>query len=147
MGLFSWRTLDTDRSIPCVGANRDVFTVYLLDNKGNKWEENAYDGYGEFGGKDYHELLAEMNGLESDRDAGIDLAFKYNIKGGGEWYDASTNTKVKILWPNLVENSKWLWINKENESCEYQGYFYDGCEECEENSRWYDYCPECGNEL
>ncbi len=41
--------------------------------------ENDYEGYGVFGGKDYYELLDEMNrdtsGARGDRDSGIDIAF------------------------------------------------------------------------
>ena len=65
MGFFSWKTQDTDRSIPNRWSTRKPFTVVMLDDKGNKWFEQNYDGYGRFGGKDYYELLAEMNGLVS----------------------------------------------------------------------------------
>ena len=34
----------------------------MTDDKGNRWEESNYDGYGVFGGKDYYALLDEMNG-------------------------------------------------------------------------------------
>ena len=30
-----------------------VFTVYLHDDKGRKWQEDNYEGYGVFGGKDF----------------------------------------------------------------------------------------------
>jgi len=33
----------------------------MKDNKGNSWKEDDYKGYGEFGGKNYYELLTEMN--------------------------------------------------------------------------------------
>ena len=36
----------------------------MLDNKGNVWTEDNYEGYGVFGGKDYYELLAELQSLE-----------------------------------------------------------------------------------
>lgn len=60
MGCFSWFTMDTHHRI----VNCDLYTVYLVDDKGNKWKENCYEGYGVFGGKDFYELLAEMNGYE-----------------------------------------------------------------------------------
>jgi hypothetical protein len=100
MGFFSWRTQDTDVSIANQHSTRDTFTVVMLDDKGNKWYEQNYDGYGVFGGKDYYELLAEMNGwvsvsdeydTEGMRMRGIELAFKtgkagetYNIGGRNE---------------------------------------------------------------
>ena len=71
MGQFSWFTQDTNRRI----VNGEEHTYYMTDNKGNHWQEDCYEGYGEFGGKDYYELLAEMNGYGPDRNKGIDLAF------------------------------------------------------------------------
>lgn len=58
MGQFSWFTMDTHHRI----VNGEEHTVYLVDDKGNKWKEERYEGYGVFGGKDFYELLAEMNG-------------------------------------------------------------------------------------
>ena len=75
MGFFSWHTNDTDRSIANKYSGRTTFNVYMRDNKGNVWVESDYEGYGRFGGKDYYELLAEMNGLGSDRETGIWLQF------------------------------------------------------------------------
>ena len=88
MGFFSWNTQDTDKSIANQYSNRKTFRVQMMDNKGNVWTEDNYDGYGRFGGKDYYELLAEMNGFTSDktgdeytdeaRGDGITLAFDGN---------------------------------------------------------------------
>ena len=124
MGFFSWKTLDTNRSIANVYSRRNTFTVYMHDDKGNKWREDSYEGYGEFGGKDYYELLAEMNGVTCDyvgedytdymRDKGIDIAFDDNPSG---YY------KEGVRYPNLVEGLHWQYVNECNESCEAQGYF------------------------
>ena len=62
MGMFSWHTNDTKRVI-WVSGYKQTSTVYLIDNKGNQWKEDNYQGYGVFGGKDYYELMAEMNGF------------------------------------------------------------------------------------
>lgn len=94
MGMFSWYTQDTNRQI-VVG---EKMKVVMTDNKGHKWVEKCYDGYGEFGGKDYYELLAEMNGLGSDREAGIELAFKGSPHG----------TNPDCLHPSLTESGKWM---------------------------------------
>lgn len=79
MGFFSWKTQDTNRSIANIYSNKPTFKVIMLDNKGNKWVEENYEGYGEFGGKDFYVLLAEMNDVKGDfetlRSAGIDLYF------------------------------------------------------------------------
>lgn len=109
MGFFSWKTQDTDRSIANVHSKRMPFTVYMVDNKGNRWREDSYDGYGVFGGKDYYELVDEMNGGSGDREAGIKLAF-----GKGQ----------RVLFPSLTTNGMW-YGGDEPENCEAQGFFYD----------------------
>lgn len=113
MGFFSWNTQDTDRSIANKYSNRKPFTVYMHDDKGNVWKEDDYEGYGKFGGKDFYELVSEMNGGDSDRHAGIDMAFVNHMP----------NPNIK--YPNLTETPDWTWIYEEPENCEYQGYFYD----------------------
>ena len=127
MGFFSWNTQDTDRSIANEHSNRKTFRVQMMDNKGNVWTESEYDGYGRFGGKDYYELLAEMNGFTSDktgdeytdeaRGFGINVAFKDNGSG--------IATKG-VLYPNLIEQADgWFYNESGPDNCEYQGYFYD----------------------
>jgi len=93
----------------------------MRDNKGNVWVEEDYEGYGRFGGKDYYELLAEMNGLGSDRNKGLWL--QYDSKG------------INIIYPALFEafegaDSQWEdYRGVAPEDCEYQGYFYDDDDE------------------
>ena len=127
MGFFSWNTMDTDNSIANEHSNRKTFRVQMMDNKGNVWTEDNYDGYGRFGGKDFYELLAEMNGFESDktgdeytdeaRGFGINLAFKDNGSG---------IATEGVYYPNLVEQAKgWVYEMGGPDNCEYQGYFYD----------------------
>jgi hypothetical protein len=72
-GQFSWMTQDTGQQIGSQDEN--MIPVYMFDDKGKYYYENNYDGYGVFGGKDYYELLDQMNGGKGDRDRGIDLAF------------------------------------------------------------------------
>ena len=123
MGFFSWKTQDTDRSIPNNYSIRKTFRVQMLDNKGNVWTEDNYEGYGVFGGKDYYELLAEMNGVtdkDTDRlrNAGIDLAFSKGNHSGVATED--------VLYPNLIEMADgWNYLPAGPDSCEYQGFFYD----------------------
>ena len=127
MGFFSWNTQDTDRSIANEHSNRKTFRVQMIDNKGNVWTEDDYEGYGRFGGKDYYELLAEMNGFTSDktgneytdeaRGFGIDIAFKDNGSG------VATEG---VYYPNLIEKADgWVYEMGGPDSCDYQGYFYD----------------------
>ena len=65
MGMFSWLTNDTGESVTNRYTDEGALPVYLHDNEGNVWHEPDYEGYGEFGGVDYYELLAKMNGLST----------------------------------------------------------------------------------
>ena len=136
MGFFSWKTMDTDKSISNNYSSRGAFKVEMLDDKGNVWTEPNYEGYGVFGGKEYYELLAEMNGVTSDlegeaytdymRGEGISIAFKDN--GSGDHTFA-------VKYPNLVEEAKgWRYNYYGPDSCPEQGYFYDD----ENNDYWDD---------
>jgi hypothetical protein len=89
-GQFSWFTQDTNQQIGSEDENTLPF-VYMHDDKGNKWLEKRYEGYGVFGGKDYYELLDQMNGGSGDRSEGIRLAFD----------DAAVNAG-KIKFPALT---------------------------------------------
>lgn len=62
MGAFSWCTSDTKKSIPCCSPFEDLpGTVYLLNPFGEPYKETAYEGYGEFGGRDVYDLVVEWN--------------------------------------------------------------------------------------
>ena len=114
MGFFSWKTQDTGKSIANSFSDRETFKVVMTDNKNNQWIEENYEGYGVFGGKDFYQLLAEMNNLpitgdvEHDRLLGIDLAF----------------SEEPFISPNLSETDNWKWENRHPLECEEQGYFY-----------------------
>ena len=105
-GQFSWFTQDSEEQI---GSERmNTIDVWMYDNEGNSWYEKRYEGYGVFGGMDYYELLAKMNGYSEEdlrkgqemRDLGIDLAFKkLKTKDRGN----------KVLFPALVANGKYNW--------------------------------------
>jgi len=131
MGFFSWKTMDTDKSISNDYSSRGTFRVQMMDDKGNIWTEDNYEGYGVFGGKDYYELLAEMNGATSEfegekytdymRSEGIGMAFKDNGSG---------DRTFGIKYPNLVEMADgWSYEHWGPESCPDQGYFYNDEEE------------------
>jgi len=109
-GQFSWMAQDTGEQIGSERENR--ITVYMYDNEGNQYKEAKYDGYGEFGGMDYYELLARMNGYTEEdleavkgpfkelRQLGIDVAFdKLPTKDKGR----------KVLFPALVTDPRYNW--------------------------------------
>lgn len=69
-------------------------------------ETKVYNGYGDFGGKDYYVFLAEINGLTLEqfdgdenkmRDAGIELAFKDDTHG----------VKSDCKYPSLCTDGNW----------------------------------------
>lgn len=145
MGFFSWKTMDTDRSISNDHSIKKSFEVHLLDDKGNVYTERSYQGYGIFGGKDFYELLDEMNGGIGNRDNGLKLYYlPKKQKGKGtirqyvngklidfshseynkmvdQWYK---NLKLPIRYPVFVEDPKVKWQNKKPKECIFQGYFY-----------------------
>ncbi|MHC4422702.1 MAG: hypothetical protein ACYS1E_19235, partial [Planctomycetota bacterium] len=94
MGMFSWLTNDTGESVTNRYTDEGALPVYLHDNKGNVWYEPDYEGYGEFGGMDYYELIAKMNGLNT-RNEGIDLECDFF-----EYMSASPEGAKEIIFPN-----------------------------------------------
>ena len=79
MGFFSWKTADTNETIWNryaieVNPAHQCKPVYLLQPNGMApILEPSYEGYGDFGGIDALEWLAEMNGKGKDRSEGIEL--------------------------------------------------------------------------
>lgn len=101
MGQFSWHCQDTGERI-IAGENK---TVYMTDDKGHAWKEECYKGYGVFGGKDFYELLAEMNGKGSDRIAGIDLAFGMTPDGRCQYPNADN---PNLCYPTLATEPRFF---------------------------------------
>ena len=110
MGFFSWKS--EGRSISNVHSIRGAYTVYMVAPDGRRWREDAYEGYGEFGGKDFYELLAELNGEESNRDIGIELQFR-------------SPDDRKVIYPRFTTDPDKKWEDlKDPKNCPHQGYFY-----------------------
>jgi hypothetical protein len=154
-GQFSWMTQDSGQQIG--SEKQNTIDVWMYDNKGNSWYEKGYDGYGEFGGMDYYELLARMNGYTDEdlqdkkflksirvmgkgsmRDIGIAIAFeklKTRDKGGD------------VLFPALVADGRYNWkrhnFKQEAESDPNQSWYqeeeYDDYEDDEDYEQgWYE---------
>jgi hypothetical protein len=112
-GQFSWMTQDTGQQIGSQDEN--MIPVYMFDDKGKYYYENDYEGYGVFGGKDYYELLDQMNGGKGDRSEGVRKAFDPTLEG-------------KLLFPALVVspnnfNYKTHDFTKEAESDPNQSWY------------------------
>lgn len=117
MGQFSWFCNDDNhRIVNCVEE-----TIYMVDDKGNVYTEDCYGGYGVFGGKDYYELLAEMNGKGSDRHAGIEIAFNDEE---GNYYPQGDNPH--IIYPSLCHKEPKYFDGKPSEIDPDQGFGYGG---------------------
>jgi hypothetical protein len=139
-GQFSWFTQDSGEQI---GSEREnTIDVWMYDNQGNVWYEKRYEGYGEFGGMDYYELVATMNGYSDEdledykgtfkelRGIGIDLAFgKLKTK----------DKKGKTLFPALVADPRYNWkrhdFTKEAENDPNQSWYQE--EEYDEEDEYY----------
>lgn len=119
MGQFSWITQDTGEAIrECYGCDdQELTTAYMWDNKGNVWKETKYEGYGKFGGKDFYELLAEMNGLKASKEEIVACKYgdtdeeKYTevmrSKGIDLFFDKDRT--FPIIGPNLTRKPNWKW--------------------------------------
>lgn len=114
MGQFSFITQDTNEAIResyrC--DNVALTTAYMHDNKGNVWEEKRYQGYGEFGGKDYYQLLAEMNNLPVDGDVDHDRSLGIKLSFSGK----------KHITPNLTRHEEWTWRDSKPKNDPNQGW-------------------------
>jgi len=120
MGFFSWKTSDTKKSIANVYSVMPTFKVSMITRNGLRFDENEYEGYGEFGGKDIYELIAEMNGKQN-RYEGIDLVFA-NDNRMGSFEVAAANG---VILPKLVEDPNVDFDSVPYpENCPEQGYFY-----------------------
>ena len=129
MGYFSWKTCDTDRSIANNDSGRETFKVHMIKPDGRAFTEEDYGGFGVFGGKDFYDLLAELNKLGTDRSAGIDLCFKDNPSG---------DDNIGVIYPKLVEDldsdvARQYSSLPNPRSCEDQGFFYSEDEDDEED--------------
>ena len=108
MGCFSWFTQDDSHKRIVIGeVKKPIYMIGEINGTRVTYIENAhYEGYGVFGGKDYYEFMAQMNGktiadFGGDRNklrkAGIDMAFD------GDSHGMSTKWKHPTL--TLVEGN------------------------------------------
>lgn len=127
MGFFSWRTSDTDKSIANLYSCRSTFPVYVLCPDGTNIKEQAYEGYGDFGGRDIFALIANwtcpekcVGDDEIDRRIGLDLLYENNT-------DGNNNNRFTMKYPvKIVENPNLKYDDvAPSEDCEAQGFFYD----------------------
>ena len=160
-GQFSWMTQDTDQQIGSQEGN--TIPVYMFDNTGKYWFEREYEGYGVFGGKDYYELLDQMNGGRGDRSEGIRKAFDPTTKGETLFpalvVGASNfNYKTHDFTQEAEHDPNQSWLSSEEEEdynmdreedYDYSDYDYSDGEELDEGKAAYEYekGKEAGEEI
>lgn len=124
MGFESWHAQDDGEPIYSTQGHKR--TVYLLDDRGNLWTEDDYIGYGDFAGKNFHQLIAEMNideipppPCESAEQEQVDEHLRIHgieIMHSGQPYKS----------PNLVhEIEGWEWTSAAPAQHEGQGCWED----------------------
>ena len=132
MGFFSWKTSDTNVSISNKYSSRGAFPVYLLipeEFGGGYIEEDDYEGYGIFGGRDAYALVAQWNCPEkcigedeADRMVGIDIAC----------YDKQN---MELKYPiKITEHPMKYEAAAYSPNCPDQGFFYPE----DEDETWFD---------
>jgi hypothetical protein len=128
MGFYSFKTSDTKESVSNAYSSKGALSVKMIDNKGNEYIEENYQGYGVFDNKDYYELVSDMNPnlllklkekyptLDmdnlSDKDKGATLCF---------------DDKLQPLLPKIVSINCEVEYDRlsDSKNCPNQGYFYN----------------------
>jgi hypothetical protein len=120
MGFFSWRNQDTGKAIynHFVAKNSDESTSTMSDDKGNKWTDTAYGGYGVFGLKDYYELLAEMN-IELVKKIDPSINMERDIEGEYDDAEAVRSIGIRIANDTSLKGVKFPNLNFDR-NAEYQ---------------------------
>ena len=99
MGQVSWFTQDT--KVPIFNdwdEKGDKQTIHMVDPRdGTDYKEEGYKGYGVFGGRDFYELLVDIN---------KDLILLIDASGGIK--RNQNNQLVELL------NKNWIPILKQN---------------------------------
>ena len=136
MGFFSWKTADTNVSIMNKHSDEGPTPCKMLDNMGNAYIENNYDGYGVFGGIDFFLLTLAMNFKELK----IQERFEITFNEITITFDRSNFRSIGIqaemdeqahCYPEVYKLPKLVSINctlpydclANNDTCPGQGYW------------------------
>lgn len=120
MGQFSWISNNGEQIRNEFHDGQKVWMSYLDENEQVQTvEEEEYDGYGHFGGLDYYEVLAKMNGKET-RSEGIDIAFgpQGDKPKFPQLYTVEPVVDQKHFWETECPNDPnqgWLSMEDEDE--------------------------------
>lgn len=150
MGMFSWITSDTEESIGAVGTGHERMVYLLIPDAfgGGSFKEDAYEGYGVFGGHDVYEVVAlwnlELEELERFGDLTLENKFgeiiaqdgsEEDLRGLGISIACYDKDNARLKYPiKLVENPELRYEDvPPSKSCPSQGYFYDYDEQHEDD--------------
>lgn len=98
MGQFSW--LDCVTRKPIINDRRkSVYVLVPKDFGGGHIREGVYNGYGDFGGHDIYDLVADWN-KESATIANIAMCPEYSLKNMAIGVALSTNKEEYEYWEN-----------------------------------------------
>lgn len=140
MGMFSWLTGDTGRSITNNSAPEGALPVYLILPDDTWLYEEDYEGYGIFGGRDFFGLVWQLNSEEKPKtakrgesQADLDAAFDEAHRGKGislAWsYEDQEPDGESVVLPKFAEKLlPWASLPKP-ERCPNQGFGGDYEEE------------------
>lgn len=112
MGQFSFISRNGEQIRNEYHAGQKVWMVYKDGTDVKVAVEDEYDGYGRFGGLDYYEVVATMNGKKT-RDEGLTLAFEGKDVLFPQLFTVEpTQQKINnIVWWNECEhdpNQGWV---------------------------------------
>ena len=118
MGQFSWISKNGDQIRNEHHNDQKVWMTYLDENDQIQTvKEEEYEGYGRFGGLDYYEVLAKMNGKQTRID-GIMIAFErqdFRVKYP-QLYTIEPVADQKHFWEEECESDPdqgWVWNDDE----------------------------------
>lgn len=123
MGFFSWKTSDTNRSITNIHSSKGAFRVTMLMPNGDKFIEDAYEGYGVFGGIDFYDAVYELNKDNPKFKHIVSREWENRCKGIMMLSHNEPKRRFALA-PKLVEDGSLNWADvKKSRNCINQGFF------------------------
>lgn len=120
MGQFSWLDCITGEQV-VDNRTRDVYVLVpkeFRDEYGIRIKETCYDGYGNFGGHDIYDLVADWNRKALSENPDTFLEHRGCKVSGLSWYEAYAdlnNSKAEVI--NHIQNEmfhpEWRFIGIE----------------------------------
>ena len=129
MGVFSWLTADKRESIKidCYGLNKNKPVFLLQPNGAKPVREDCYNGYGDFGGINAYEWLAEKNTGICSFDLGASIFLGTILTSDDNNFYLCTTSKntdlIDFVSKSLSSKDKINTFEKYSEKVEIKGVF------------------------